>query len=326
MASNPAPFSYSNAVLLCECEDLSMISDAQWESLVVSCRKYRLVLPARNKRQRTEVEVQAPAPSQDIQDIPATFPGADPFGPDMETSQRKIQGRKRDAGGKQKFPFHRMALAKKKTSKPAAPPKEEAPEPWIALSDSWPCDTCTYSTKIVKREGEAVAVLTTASVPGDTDIRPFQGWIPREERYAEISEDQPRAAVVSLLLASWLRDADVPLDMFRAISTTSVLWASTRHKTLWMYVDAEADWVRPRPTVEVRDPNEINPWNYIEATPPKECVVGWLHLPSIAPLCDMAGIPLQDEGEPLHEDLHEAGLPPLLLKIDDLPGVCYNGR
>ena len=323
MASNPAPFSYSNAVLLCECEDLSMMSDAQWESLRVSCRKYRLDLPARNKRQRTEVEVQAPAPSQDIQDNAATYPGADPFGPDIVTSQAKAHGRKRDPRNKQKFPFHSIALNRKKASKSVAPPEEEAPEPWIALSDLWPSDTCTYSTKIAKREGDAVAVLTTSSVPGDTDIRPFQGWTPREERYAEISEDQPKAAVVSLLLASWLRDADVPLDMFRAISTTSVLWASTRHKTLWMYVDAEADWVRPRPTVEVRDPNEINPWNYIEINP---CVMGWLHLPSIAPLCDLAGIPLQIEGEPLQDDLHEAGLPPLLLKIDDLPGVCYNGR
>ena len=93
-----------------------------------------------------------------------------------------------------------------------------------------------------------------------------------------------------------------------------------------MYVDSEASWVLPRPTVGVRDPQEIDPWNYIEATPPKECVVGWLHLPSVAPLCDLAGIPLQDEEEPPPDELQDAGLRPLLLKIDDLPGVCYNGR
>ena len=308
MASNPAPLPYDNAVLLCECDDLSMMSEAQWESLEASCRKYRLELPDKNKRRRIEVEIQAPALHQDIQVTHVTHPGVDPFGQGLVLSSDEES----DNTANEQFM--------------ATPEKEETPEPWVALSDLWPNDTCTYSTKIAKREGEAVAILAIPAIPSNADLRPFQGWTPPKERFAKISEDQPRAAVVSLLLASWLRDADAPLDIFRAISTASVIWASTRHKALWMYVDFEASWILPRPTVRVRDPQEIDPWNYIEATPPKENVVGWLHLPSVAPLCDLAGIPLQDEEEPTQDRLQDAGLRPLLLKIDDLPGVCYNGR
>ena len=310
MLPNPAPLTYSNAVLLCECDDLSLISDAQWEALQVSCKKYRLTLPDRAKRQKLEPVIQDPDSSQEPQVSQPQFPGADPFG--QEVKDIPIEERE----------------AKEPTDNPVLL-QEEKIEHKIAPSDLWPTPTCIYSEKIALRESGNVLVMTASPISQKAEIRPFQGWTPTKERLEELWESNPKAAVVSLLLASWMRDADIPMEIYKSLSTSSASWASTRHRTLWMYLDADASWTKLRSPIRVRDPGEVDPWNYIieaKSDDPKECVMGWLHLESIVPLCDIGIMEMEEEAGPLGSSELDQCLQPLPLTIDELPGVCYNGR
>ena len=310
MLPNPAPLTYSNAVLLCECDDLSMISDAQWEALKVSCKKYRLTLPDRAKRQKLESVIQVPDSSQEPQVSRPQYPGADPFGQEVKDIPCE----------KSEVPGHAEHLV---------PLQEDKIEPEIAPSDLWPAHTCIYSEKFALRESDAVLVLTASPISQKAEIRPFQGWTPSKERLEEIWESNPKAAVVSLLLASWMRDADIPMEIYKTISTSSASWASTRHRTSWMYLDADASWTKLRSPIRVREPGEVDPWNFIfeaDSSDPKECVMGWLHLDPIVPLCDISMMEIEEETGPLESSELDQGLQPLPLKINELPGVCYNGR
>ena len=215
---------------------------------------------------------------------------------------------------------------------PAGDPESPLPppiSPLVALSDVWPVETCIYKDYIVNRESGEVVILAMSRPMSSEEIRPFQGWTPSGIRASELADAAPVRSLVSLIIASWLRDADAPLDIFKNLSAASATWACTRHKVLWMFIDKDDDWIiprpEPRPSVGARDSGEIDPWGlipeYLDTSPKKESVIGWLVLSTVVPLLDMGSCTPIVDFDPAAEESNDHELAPLPLRIEDLPGV-----
>ena len=90
-------------------------------------------------------------------------------------------------------------------------------------------------------------------------------------------DKNPHTFVSSLVLASWLRDADEPLDTFRSLSTCSLQWGMTRPKVLWMFAPQKAAQGLPRPSVAEAHSYRLNVWSLLD--PPirnKKQIMGWI--------------------------------------------------
>ena len=97
-------------------------------------------------------------------------------------------------------------------------------------------------------------------------------------------ESNPFLAVSSLVFASWLRDADEPLETFRNLSTCLIYWGATRPKVLWLIAPQAAGCRPPRPSVGGGNNAGIDVWGLLDpVVPAVNPIMGWIPSASRVP-------------------------------------------
>jgi hypothetical protein len=390
---------YSSEItrILCDNEGFEDMSPDMADMFVRSCAAYQFEIPQAFKRQKLGgseapelppwVEVQSPGPQQlagpsaetgippETATVPASEPPPSVGATSLEPQQDQTVVDQPPVVNADEDFVHVLTDPPQSEGEGFTGPVEDyTASPTLqkdSIEDYWPSDTGTYISEFLLRNDSAVTILKQKPSPFwkkcrddpfPTDEEPFQfeGWSPSGERDFAVFEANPKLCVASVILASWLRDAGEPLDEFRQLSATCVLWGSIRHRVLWLTLnedDAERRdriltapfgvqaLAAPRPSVEGGSPEDkarSSLWALITmpepAAPPGEIpskgTIGWIRTSSGLP-CVVDRQCIISGEEPFVGVQHAQASDPLDLVVGDLPGSilwerlvenCFDGR